>query len=472
MLTAMPVRVLAAPPPISIPSSGDEEGDTKVTGPFGFLQGINRSNTLLGDMWGLRKNLARKGISLAILDTNEGLGNVSGGTKQGAAYDGLTQIVVQMDTQRAFGHRGGTANVSVLNIRGRNLSTDNLLTLQTASGIEAVPSTRLWEAWYDQKLLSDDRLSLRIGKQSLDQEFMVSQDALYFINTMFGWAMLPSADLPGGGAAYPLATLGARAKFKVTSGVTLLAGIFNGSPVHHDNGGDPQRQNSDGLYFGASDGTLAIAELQFAYPAPGAMVQPGQRQPLGWVYRIGAWYDSNRFADQRTDAAGRSLADPASAGVAALHRGNYAFYAVADRLIWRNSQDPNRTIGVFARAMYTPLKDRNLIDFSVNAGLIYRSPFHYRTFDTFGIGMGYAHVSPRAGALDRETNSFAGTFAPVRHTETFVEATYQYALRPWIQVQPDVQYVFNPGGGVGDPADPSRRIGNELVFGIRTNVAF
>ena len=27
---------------------------------------------------------------------------------------------------------------------------------------------------------------------------MVSQNASYFINTMFGWAMVPSADLPGG----------------------------------------------------------------------------------------------------------------------------------------------------------------------------------------------------------------------------------------------------------------------------------
>ena len=37
---------------------------------------------------------------------------------------------------------------------------------------------------------------------------MVSQNALYFVNTMFGWPMLPSADMPGGGPAYPLSALG------------------------------------------------------------------------------------------------------------------------------------------------------------------------------------------------------------------------------------------------------------------------
>ena len=39
---------------------------------------------------------------------------------------------------------------------------------------------------------------------------MVSQNALLFVNTMFGWPMVPSADLPGGGPAYPLSALGVR----------------------------------------------------------------------------------------------------------------------------------------------------------------------------------------------------------------------------------------------------------------------
>ena len=81
---------------------------------------------------------------------------------------------------RAFGWYGGTFNVSALQIHGRNLSADNLLTLQTASGIEADRATRLWELWYQQKFLEEDRLDIKIGQQSLDQEFMVSQNALLF----------------------------------------------------------------------------------------------------------------------------------------------------------------------------------------------------------------------------------------------------------------------------------------------------
>ena len=37
-------------------------------------------------------DLSRLGISLAVLETSEALGNLSGGVKRGAAYDGLTQV--------------------------------------------------------------------------------------------------------------------------------------------------------------------------------------------------------------------------------------------------------------------------------------------------------------------------------------------------------------------------------------------
>jgi porin len=61
---------------------------------------------------------------------------------------------------------------------------------------------------------------------------------------------------------------------------------------------------------------------------------------------------------------------------------------------------------------------------------------------------------------------------PVRGGETYLEVSYQYQATPWWQLQPDIQYVFNPGGGVANPNDPATRVGNELVLGIRTNILF
>jgi porin len=122
--------------------------------------------------------------------------------------------------------------------------------------------------------------------------------------------------------------------------------------------------------------------------------------------------------------------------------------------------------------MGTPASDRNLIDFSMNAGVVMRDPFTYRTDDTVGLGMGFTHVSSRAAALDLDVSRYTGAFSPARSTETYVEMTYQYQVKPWWQVQPDVQYVFNPGGGLANPNAPAERVENELVLGVRTTILF
>jgi porin len=441
------------------------------SGPFGFLDTAARSSNLLGDMWGFRTLLSKYGMTLSIVEQSEVLGNATGGIRQGFAYEGLTTATLQLDTARAFNWDGGLFNVSGLQIHGRNLSADNLLSLQTASGIESDRSTRLWELWYQHKFM-DGNLDVRLGQQSIDQEFMVSQNSGYFINTMAGWPMLPSANMPGGGPAYPLSALGARAKYHVTDSVTVLAGVFNGSPVS-DNTGDPQINNRYGTSFPLNGGVLAIAELQFAYPSSGTVVHANDTDTLSGTYKIGIWYDSQSFADQHFDNSGLSLADPASTGIAATHKGNYAIYAVADQMIYRWADDPGRNINIYVRPMIAPQQDRNLVYFSVNAGLTMHEPFAGRGSDTFGLGMGFTRVSNAATAFDQDTALFnPGVYSPVRRSETFIEATYQYQVMPWWQIQPDIQYVFNPGAGIVNPNNPIESVKNEWVFGVRTNITF
>ena len=464
----------AAPPPLSVPISSEPGANGGPNDFSSFLSNLNRSNYMLGDMFGLRTFLSRYGVSLAVQETSEVLGNPSGGIEKGAEYDGLTQAIVQMDTQRAFGWYGGLFNVSALQVHGRSLSADNLDTFQTSSGIEADRSTRLWEFWYDQKFLEENRLDVKIGQQSVDQEFIVSNNALYFVNTMFGWPALPSYDLPGGGPAYPLSALGVRVRYRPIDPINVLVGVFNGSPAKDNSytAADPQQQDASGTTFSLSGGQLIFTELQYAYPSLGSMVYPGESAPLAHTYRIGAWYDTERFADQRYDVNGLSLANPASNGVPAKHRGDYSIYAVADQMLWRNHVDPNNSLSAFGRVMGAPQSDRNLIGFSMNAGLIYHEPFRYRPDDTFGLGMGYASVTSAISGLNRDTAAFAapGSYNPVQGGETYIEATYQYQVRPWLQLQPDLQYVFNPSGGVANPNNPTQRVGDEFVLGLRANI--
>jgi porin len=437
----------------------------------GFIEGISRSSYMLGDMGGLRPWLSKHGMTLNISETSEGLGNITGGSREGFEYDGLTQMVLQLDTQRALGLHGGTFNISGLQIHGRNLSADNLDTLQTASGIEGDRSTRLWELWYQQKFLDEDRLDIKIGQQSLDQEFMVSQNALVFVNTMFGWPMVPSADLPGGGPAYPLSAPGVRVRARPSDSVTILIGAFNGSPVNNMTG-DPQERNLSGTTFPLNGGLLAIAEVQYQYPSLGTMVYADGSDALAGTYRLGVWYDSESFSDERFDNNGLSLASHSSDGVPASHHGDIGIYAVVDQMLWHSDEDPDHALSVFCRAMGTPQDDRNLIDFSLNIGLTLHDPIPHRDDDTFGIGMGYAKVSGSVSDADRDTRAVVGSYYPIRSGETFVELTYQYQLTPWCQIQPDFQYVFNPGAGIPNPSAPTQRVENEAVLGVRFNILF
>lgn len=172
-------------------------------------------SALLGPIGGLRPALAVHGVTLGLTDTENALANISGGVKQGATLQGVTTATLQIDTGKAFGLPGGTFYVSALQIHGSSLSPGYLNDLQTASGTEASNATRLWELWFDQSF-DHGAADLKIGQQSIDQEFIVSTNSALFVNTMAGWPLVPSADLYAGGPAYPLSALGVRLRLKPT----------------------------------------------------------------------------------------------------------------------------------------------------------------------------------------------------------------------------------------------------------------
>lgn len=466
MAAGLPLGALAQAP--SAPSAtppGEPGFTTQLFAP-------SRSN-LLGDMFGLRTYLGRYGITLGLQTTNEVFGNVSGGIQRGWSGDGVTQFGIGLDTQKAFGWEGGTFNISGLWIYGPNFSENYLGVLQTASGIVASPTVRLWEVWYQQAFL-DGRVDVKLGQQSIDQEFMTSQGSSLFLNTVMGWPMIPSADLYAGGPAYPLSSLGVRLRGHPTGAITLLGGVFQDNPPGGPFDDDGQLRGSTrwGGNFNLRTGALFIAEAQFAVnqPSEGQLDTQQTKRGLPGTYKIGVWFDTASFPDQAIDNAGLSLADPASTGIPQMHRHNFSFYAVADQTVWQETDGP-KALSLFARPMIAPT-NQNLIDLSINAGATLKAPIPGRDDDTFGIGFGIANVSHRAATLDIQTAAFTGGYVPVRGAETFLEITYQAQIAPWLQVQPDFQYFWMPGGGVANPTNPTQRIGNAAVFGVRTNIAF
>ena len=431
----------------------------------------SRSN-LLGTMGGLRTVLGTYGITFSALDTENLLGNVAGGVKQGATMQGLTTLTLQVNTGAAFNLPGGTFNVSALQIHGRNLSPYYLDDLQTASGTEAENATRLWELWYDQ-IFDYGRADVKIGQQSLDQEFIVSKNSALFLNTMAGWPLVPSEDLYGGGPAYPLSSLGVRVLYRPADNETVLAGVFDDNPPGGPFDDDPQSRDGGGVRFSLNTGVLFIAEFQYRtnQPAVGEMVHGSESPGLPGSYKIGFWFDTARFPDQAIDTTGVSLASPASSGIPRMDWRNYSIYAVVDQTVWQSAANTARTVSLFVRPMGAP-GDRNLIEFSLNSGAVMTAPLPGRDNDSAGINFGIGKVGSGVAAFDRAVGFYSGAPYPVRGIEALVEASYQVQVAPWWQIEPDVQYVVHPGAGIPDPVDPARMLRNEFVVGVRTNVTF
>ncbi|MGS0646550.1 carbohydrate porin [Komagataeibacter melomenusus] len=436
--------------------------------------------SLLGDMGGLRPWLARYGMILGIQDVNELWGNATGGIAStngdgrgagtGASYIGITMPSLTADLEKLVGLRGATFNVSALQIRGRAMTQDHLGDFNPISGFEADRSTRLFELWYQQSFLKG-ALDIKIGQQDLDTEFLISDYASQYLNANFGWPMGPSVNLYAGGPSWPLAAPAIRLRYRPSGKYTFMFAASDDNPTGNRDSNvfgltgspaDPTSQtisDGSGTRFNMGTGALLITEIQYALNPQGGVHHPG----LSGVYKLGGYYDTARFPDYRYNTQGQSLG--AEGGTPRWDQGNWLVYGIIDQLIWRPAPTASRALGLFVRATGNS-GDRNIISFAIDAGLNLKAPFAGRMNDTLGLGWGIGRVTSGVRAYDRARGAL------VQGNENHFELTYQAQVTPWMVVQPDFQYVLNPSGGMGDPSCPMRRIGNEAVFGLHTNVNF
>lgn len=140
-------------------------------------------------------------------------------------------------------------------------------------------------------------------------------------------------------------------------------------------------------------------------------------------------------------------------------------------MVWRAKNMKDNGVSMFARVFVAP-DDRNLASLSANIGATWKGAIPDRSDDTLAVGVAYVRVGDRARGLDRDTAFYTGSAYPVRSQETLVELTYQAQLTPWLQVQPSMQYVFNPGGGVLNSNNPAHRLGDAAIIGVRTGITF
>lgn len=409
--------------------------------------------------------LQKYGVKFAATYIGETLGNPTGGLKQGTVYEGRLNLAVDIDLQKLAGIDQLTFHANVFQIHGGGLSRGSLLNLFVVSGIEALPSTRLYEAYFE-KQWGNKQVSLKAGQLAADSEFFNTKYTDVLTNASMGWPAITSTDLPSGGPSPPLAAMGARLLVNLNDQLSILGGVFDGDQAG-PGPDDPQLRNRYGLNFRVNDPPLLLGQVQYAWNN-----KKGDPNLTGQI-KLGGWRHLGAFADQRYASNGVSLAAPTSSGDPLQLSGDTGGWAVFEQQLYRVPHSDDRGIGIFGRISGAPA-DRNLIDLYADAGLEFIGLADARPEDKFGIAAGYAHISKRAQQLDSDYRLLANPNWPQRSFEALLTAVYQYQIRSGWTVQPNFQCIIHPGGGATNPsgAFAGQPLKNAVVLGLRTTLKF
>jgi porin len=245
-----------------------------------------------------------------------------------------------------------------------------------------------------------------------------------------------------------LATPGVRVAINPNERLGLMIGVYNGDPAPSCANEDPQRCNEHGLDFELDDDPLLMVEGVYRYNQKGRL--PG-------AVKIGGWHHFGSFQDQRFDSGGALIAVTGNDGRPLDN--NWGLYGIIDQLVWRvQGSEEAKGVGIFARFVGAP-QDRNLIDFYTDMGVTFTGMFRNRPDDALAIGFAYTNISDRVSAFDVDF----GEPAP-RNYEALIEICYTDQINGGWSVQPNFQYIWQPGGSSG--------VDDATVVGARTTIGF
>ncbi|WP_245513129.1 carbohydrate porin [Enterovirga rhinocerotis] len=411
-----------------------------------------------GDPGGWRAAAEARGLTINLSYTNEMLGNLSGGLRRHGVYAGKLEAQLGIDLGTMAGWQGLAFFANAFQIHDTGGLRDRTFgRLVTVSNIEAYPSTRLSEIWLEQKW-AGDRFGLRIGQITADGEFFSADYGRIFLSN--DWPTITGANLPAGGPAYPISTPGIRFRAQPTDSLTALFAIFNGDP------GDQKEVNRDGLRFPLRDPALLMGEVQYRYG------QDKESTGLAGTWRLGGYHRLGRFDDLRYDRTGLALLHPTSNGEPRRLRGMSGLYGVVDHQLWRPEGGSHEDgILVYGRLSASP-SDRSHIDLWADGGLVFSGLVPRRPHDQFGVSFIYSRIGRALRSADRDAQIHAGAFAPIRSYEATFEATYAAQIAPGWVVQPDIQYVYRPAGGVENPYRPGTLLKGGFIVGLRSTLTY
>ena len=413
------VRVGLAIALASVVHADDDGGSTSPPPPL-----LERQN-LTGDWFGVRPALSTAGLKPYLVYTSTLWGNVNGGQTTGVQLNGYLDAGIDVDFHQMGLWHGFGAHPDFHWYEGRE-PTQRLiggLAAMALSGWEAAATFRVYNLYLRQSLGENDRFVIKLGQIAADGDFMISRYGGVFLNAAFG--DLPSQNLNLDAPVYPLAGPGIFLAAQFDSWLKGRFGAYTG-----DAGEDVAGNHGFEWKLGDNAGYTMFWELAATPPA----------QWLPATYTLGAIYDTGG-ADQFGPAADRTA--------------HYELYAMVDQaLVADDSGAP--VLGAFARIAGSSQDRANVVSVYGDGGLAWFGPIPSRPDDVLGI----AFSVPRFTDDFQQQEQAAGT--PVGGGETALEATYQIAVAPWLIVQPDAQFFFNPS--------TSRR--NAQALGCEVSVVF
>jgi porin len=429
-------------------AAGADVAGVPGTAPFSFfddwvaaLAGPDRA-FLTGDWGGLRTRLIDLGITPNLAFVTEVLGNPIGGRHQAVRESDELALSLTADLDRLAGWAGARFHLSFSMRSGTSLSDSDIGNVFNVAQVCCGHTYRLVTVALEQSLL-DDRVSVRGGRLAAGDEFLASPLFDIFVQTAFnGNPMSLLFNTPI--SVDPVATWGLRARVRPISQLSLMAGVYNGDPTLGDN-------DKHGVDWTMRGPLFAIGEIGVHLnQEPLATGLPGN-------YKIGGYYLAGKVPDQHRDIDGGSIA---LTGLSPqMHSGNGGFYILLDQMIYRDGGvGSRRGLTSFVSLVVAPDSSVNTMPVFANGGLVYRGLFPSRPHDTAAFGVAYGAFSSQLARSQRDARS-AGGAAGIQKYEVALELTYIVQATRWLQVQPDLQYIINPGG--------AGKIPNALVLGFQ-----
>jgi len=411
--------------------------------------------------WGLRDRLATNGLDISFNYTSDIAGNVTGGQSRGFTYCDNFTLDLEFQTEPLFGWKGGTLSVIMLNRDGNNLSALNIHNQFTVQQVYGGSTAIFYGLAYDQRFC-DDKFSFKFGRMSAGDDFASSP--LYWLYMNNGIDGNPqSLPVNGSFSTYPWAVWGARLRAKTTSDTEAMLGVYQVTPqvsIPNMHGFNWNFNPGDGVMIigqygwapeffkpvtsavpaSSNDGkSLASTDGKNFTPATDAMAPHG----LPGHYWMGGYYSTWTYPQF-----GSTQGQP----------GAYGLYWHFDQMLYRMSPYKDTGLTAWSAFVLCPQQNTAKVPFQYNGGLVYTGMIPCRPRDISIFGVAYGNFSSNYAQANQTALGGYATY------ELVYELGYRVNMTKFAYIQPDLQWVINPGG--------SGNIPNALVLGAQIGVTF